>query len=531
MLKRFDFWMMTFSFIALFGLFYLFCSNSLFFRADENASGQYQETAVEQPDAEQGENPAAADLAKDSENKYILLTGTGEPGSMFQEIAGYLEYMKKQYRVVSTLEEIGRNAESEATVTIVLTDDMSSVGDTGLFADYADGGMDFLFACMPTGESMDDACRDFTGVISYGAMSEIQGYIVMEGFFAEDPFLQDECETAVVDVRLSGRCRVYINEYASDKEVTDLIPLMWRTYCGEGKIFVMNNSFLEEGDAMGLFAMTLAQYEDVFAYPVINAGIFALDGVPMAAAQYDESCGLLYERTGEETLRDLVWPELISVSANYGIPLTFPDNSKSAAKSGNLDFYLSQIDRYQFELKAEDSDYIVDEDGISAIPSFSEEGKVVLPVTQDLDSSDQAVHWRAVNAAFGAGYFSAYNDISKALAVQNDADEWVSFSKRMGDNLFRTNRYLEWMGKMTASDAAKRAADYLLLEPVITKDENSVFIRCNNFGGEACFMVISKQPLLESENCVTEHLFGDVYLVTVENSAVEIRLGDGVNGL
>lgn len=44
-------------------------------------------------------------------------------------------------------------------------------------------------------------------------------------------------------------------------------------------------------------------------------------------------------------------------------------------------------------------------------------------------------------------------------------------------------------------------------------------------------MVISKQPLLESENCVTEHLFGDVYLVTVENSAVEIRLGDGVNGL
>lgn len=541
-LKKVDFVTMTVSFIALFLLFWLFSTDVLFEKRAQDApsrEGTPNETGILQWEDE------------GDDKRYALLQGSVPSEELVRNIASGLTNMKKRYRLISSLEEM-EDWEKDGIVTIVATEELDGIGNPLLLSAYAREGMDFVFACLPNEESCDQVCMDFLGIRAWGGERKIEGYALMEGLYAEKPFLQKEAALTTTDVTLSGTCKVFMNEYDEKKEVKDRIPLMWRTFCEDGEIFVMNHPFLKENRGIGLLAMTLAQFEEYYLYPVVNARILAVDYIPLLTDHFDESCLAEYSRTGEEMVRDVAWPGLISLSSRHDFPLTLLCRKGEGEKEKELESYLAQASRYQFEVGwggsagnglflggagmgtmmqdaqtlAEGAawypDAVIAPEGEGEIPHRTEEGWMILPVTQKLNLSGQEEYHRAVDAALGGGYLACFADLSPTLNPGSQEDEWVSFSKKVGDNLYATIGYTSWIEGMTASNAAKRAARYLAIQPRIRKGENSLRLNCGGFEEEAFFLLISKREPLAGEGCEIRKLFGDVYLLTLKTSEVTV---------
>lgn len=542
-LKKFDFVTMTVSFMALFLLFWLFSADVLFRERAQDAP------ALERTTAEAGLRQWE-DAGDDK--RYVILRGSAPSEELVENIASGLANMKKRYRIISGLEEM-EGWEKGEIVTIVATDELDGIGDPLLLGVYAREGMDFLFACLPKRESCDQTCMDFLGIQAWGGERAIEGYALMEGFYAEEPFIQEKYGMEAADVTLSGRCKVFMNEYDEKKEMKDRLPLMWRTCYGEGKIFVMNHSFLREGCGMGLLAMTLAQVEEYYLYPVVNARVLAADYIPLLTSRFDESCLAGYSRTGEETVRDVVWPGMISLSNRHDIPLTLLCRQEEGGEEREWESYLSQASRYRFEVgwgggpeagflpdgsgirtitleawegsegAGRHPDAVIAAEGEKEIPYLTEEGQMILPVTQELILTGQEEYRRAVDAAMGGGYLACLADLSPTLRLEREEDEWAAFSRRVGDNLYATGRYTSWIEGMTASDAAERAARYLAIEPELWKEESGFRLSCGRFEEEAFFLLISKREPLAGEGYEVGKLFGDVYLLTLKAEEITVN--------
>ncbi len=541
-LKKIDFVTMSISFMALFLLFWLFSTDILFENRAKDASA-WEET-TDETGILQWEDEG-------DDKRYALLQGSAPSEELVQSITSSLNNMRKRYRIISSLEEM-QDWEKEGIVTIVVTENLDEIGETLLFDTYAQEGMDFVFTCLPKEESCDQICMDFLGIQAWGGERKIEGYALMEGLYAEEPFFQKETSLVTTDVTLSGRCKVFMNEYDEKKEVKDRIPLMWRTFCENGEIFVMNHPFLREGCGMGLLAMTLAQFEEYYLYPVVNARILAVDYIPLLTDSFDESCLAEYSRTGEEMVRDVAWPGLISLSSQHDLPLTLLCRRGEGEKEKELEAYLAQASRYRFEigwggsagnglflggagmrtmtLEAQTAaeravwypDAVIATDGEGEIPYRAEGGWMILPVTQELNHSGQEEYHRAVDAVMGGGYLACLADLSPTLSLERQEDEWVSFSKKVGDNLYATIGYTSWIEGMTASKAAERAARYLAIEPRLQKGENNFRLSCGQFEEEAFFLLISKREPVAGEGCEIRKLFGDVYLLTLKTSEVTV---------
>jgi hypothetical protein len=123
------------------------------------------------------------------------------------------------------------------------------------------------------------------------------------------------CISQSLNVRLLDSCNIYIRD-SSGK------PILWEYTAGNGKVMISNGNYLVQEGCMGLLVNIVTHFDEISLYPIINAGVFVLEGYPVSMEGTLEWLTNNYSRDIEGFVRDLWWPDMMKVADSNGIKYT-----------------------------------------------------------------------------------------------------------------------------------------------------------------------------------------------------------------
>lgn len=109
-------------------------------------------------------------------------------------------------------------------------------------------------------------------------------------------------------IEAEAEASVYIRETGGG------VPILYTYAYGNGRICLINGSFLADARCMGLLSGGIAALLPDFVYPVLGVKAVFLDNFPMLTPAEDELCERMYGYSAEGFLRDVLWPAFQGVS-------------------------------------------------------------------------------------------------------------------------------------------------------------------------------------------------------------------------
>ncbi len=110
--------------------------------------------------------------------------------------------------------------------------------------------------------------------------------------------------------------KVYIRDAESN------VPVLYTMDYGEGRIGLVNGTFLSDIRCAGLLTGMVGALEGDFLYPVLGVKTVFLDNFPMITFLNDKACMRMYGCSTESFVRDVVWPAFQGMSLRTRTPYT-----------------------------------------------------------------------------------------------------------------------------------------------------------------------------------------------------------------
>lgn len=93
----------------------------------------------------------------------------------------------------------------------------------------------------------------------------------------------------------------------------ELPVLLWRSYTGQGFVYVVNSPLFVGDNATGLLSAIMADLPGVYLYPIVNAQTVAAVNFPQFGGGDSAAIAALYSRDRASLTRSILWPDVVKI--------------------------------------------------------------------------------------------------------------------------------------------------------------------------------------------------------------------------
>lgn len=371
---------------------------------------------------------------------------------------------------------------------------------------------------------------------------------------------------------------VYMRD--ADKKV----PLLYTTDYQDGKLCLINGTFLADVRCMGLLTGAAGAVSEDFIYPVLGVKTVFLDDFPMITYINDKVCMQMYGCSTESFVRDIVWPNFQGISLRTDTPYTsgiltvassresfpaindslFTAIGKSALQYGGelvyiekcLDLDLDQIhfntdfitafaavfQNYEIRgmaLQTEAfSEKMLDIPGAQiqmVRGQFGWEGRefacgeryTVFPAATRGNSMEDGNLFAISSVLAAYGMVSHVFDVNALIAEDENTASWDQDKNQL--SVFETDilRRVGWLDGKTISQTRDDVRSYLNLEYSWRRNGARIELDCSGIVKGQAFLYRTEDRIVEAQGLTYEEAGKGYYLLRVqENHAVIVTEGE-----
>ena len=317
---------------------------------------------------------------------YVMFVGQ-EKSAIYNTVANWCNYMKQPFSVKSELPAPNETG-GEKIIMLVLTSDVLDLDtDVKTLEAYLEMGTTVVFADLPDVRQIEanEALRKLLGINEIRAnVTTVDGIHLYEGFLLGGDVLYQEKETTAnsrQDLQLTmpwyctgSGSQVFMAgeiEGAGTQETElkrgELPAIIWSHTDGQGKLYAVNGSYMEEVIGIGILSAMLADSEKYLIYPVVNAQVLTVANFPGMADENKEVMKNEFNASMTQVNRDVIYPELAALSSQVDFRMTcmmYPQYDYTDDAEPNF----TQYEFYVKELKELDSELgvsVVNDGGLS----------------------------------------------------------------------------------------------------------------------------------------------------------------------
>lgn len=426
-------------------------------------------------------------------------------------------------------------------------------------------------------------CRD-SGI-------HIEGFKLFAGLLFGDETVYDEYDQNLPYVQLSDSVTVYAvaqseENWFQELENEDLPPVIWRYAPDDGKVYVVNGTYLEGNMGAGLLTGFAADCQQTYIYPVVNAQITVLENYPVLSDENEDYMEREYGQKSSLVFRDILWPSIVaifrdtkdSMTAVGSTRLDYTDDQE--IDSSLLQYYFEQITKesgemgisgYQvsdvplsekiskdlevfeevlpdYEIRTflagdlEEESYAsllgegnLLEDVHTVLTDYSEkqdgmfqylgDPALQLPIYMEASVLENEDDFRARCLMTAYGYYGTSVDMSRIIYPEDKSDVWNLIS-RDWSRFYRPYRVIfEAFDKMTSTEADRRVRNYLALDYDMERQEDTINLSVQSHEEESFFVLRLHGEEISSISGASYQELGDGwYLLSVSGDHAKIQV-------
>ncbi len=509
----------------------------------------------------------------EKEIQFVLVSSDFE-NEIYQNLKQQLQSWGKAF--LSTNQLINFDEKKEI-IYMFCEDEIRRTTDMEDLVEYVEqGGTVFLAAGIAEGNA-ETYLHPILGIANKSYKVVGSSFFMTDGFL---PFQEEEMKydgfNASTWIQLREKATIYVEDSENGEPVVYSYPY------GKGKTLVVNATFLEEKNCMGMVAGLLSHEVEGFVYPVYNSELFFLDNFPVVTYVDDEICLALFGRTTDDFVENVVWPVFQRIAVQEEIKYTssvmtlisgepyFPeletalfytmgksalvydgeliaaaDYSKEGDIKRNDSFYDSftiffpsyqiqglAISNGRFREKEGEPFPVVrgymfgDDDTMFICEPGVENGVYQFPIITEGFSLDEGNAFTIAMQVASKGILSQRVDINRLIVDEQENPVWdhekILFSKYQE----RIIDPIEWLDSITLSETADYIHGYSSLQYEVSYEENELFIHCTNYRIGQSFYFYLPYDIEEVHGATIEKLKGNYYLIQVLEDDVEIEFED-----
>ena len=378
-------------------------------------------------------------------------------------------------------------------------------------------------------------------------------------------------------------------------EAEDMPAVVWKSSYGAGEAYAVNGSYMENRRiGLGMLQAMMHQRSRYLLYPVVNAQVFSVANFPILTDENQEKVEGLYGRTATKTQTDIVMPMFITMGTKYDVrpscflSVKYDDRDPAGPRTDLLKGYLSMLGEMNGELAwsavrkgtaqsaekaGSDRAYLQSEAGeyritaalaspkdaenlpgtlaaagfddirTIATAGYSDEHPIIGYLDGDITCQQATTgltehtymnDLELLGVQTMLAYDNAFFDLSAMYYPEDAADEWQNLSRTVFSNLttYRHPFNAEDHLTVTGSDARVRA--YLSLGYTESRTDDRISLTLDSFDGTDAFYFILRthnEKLISVSGGSFEKLEDDAYLISAEQTQVEIRLASALSSL
>jgi hypothetical protein len=503
------------------------------------------------------------------DERFVLVTSDSE-NLVFLNIKEQMEKWGKGFQVAEELKNFDQKKEK---IYIFCEEEISKTTDLEKLVAYVEEGGTVLFAAGIVEGNKESYLNPIFGMTNKAYRVTGSTFIFVEDFLP----LQEEVMkyggfNSSTWIQLRDRATIYVEDAENGQAVIYSYPY------GKGKSLMINASFMEDKNCMGMLAGLLSNEIEGFVYPVYNTKSFFLDNFPLVTYVDDEVSLSLFGRTTGDFVENVVWPVFQRVAVQDEIKYTssvmtmgtgnpyYPDldtalfytMSRSAliyegelvasadfSEEGDLirnqsfyDSFHNFFPNYQLqalaisngkyqeltdkEMKVVRGYMFGDEENMFLCePDYKNDLYQFPVVTEGFSLDDGNVFTTAMQIA-SKGILSEKIDINTLIIDENEMPVWDVEKVLFADYEERIIDETKWMDSITLSESADYIHGNINLRYDTSYDEDRLIIHCANYRRGQCFYLQLPYEVAEVIGGELEVINGKYYLLRVLDDQVEL---------
>lgn len=496
-------------------------------------------------------------------------------------------YHKKTYQEYTQVSSL---AQTQASLMIINPDDID-LADYALLYNKLNEGKVIVFTKLPdTRLLQDEMVQKVLGIKAYHGLKEIEFIKVYDGFFiGDETHYQEDVKLMIPYVSLESGYKVFMDGYLEGQtdeiKNEEMPPLLWRSYVNEGFVYVMNNDFMEDPSlGMGFLTGIRNDYQPYSLYPIVNAKSTVLVNFPMISNENEEALMQRYSRSSISLMRDVVYPQLISILNLIECKGTFLFSSRldydiqKPIDEETLTFYMQHLNRegaefglsgiqissitldeklrqdldvfqklypnYKFAVFAADQEedetlrqlmsqsatnalktFFVSEDSRDKLFDYLNEDGLYIQSNWNMSEYSYMNDLKMKSLFTSLGMINMTVDMKNLIYPQSDADDWTVLSKdmsRYAQTYLRPYRAFE---STLLSEADARIRRFMAMDFNQTRDEDVIHIAIDNFEEEAYFILnLHDEEIVSCQNGEFKKIDEGVYLLHAQTAKMSVTL-------
>ena len=476
-----------------------------------------------------------------AQNRQTCILGReGEP--LCDLAAQQLRNMKEPHFVAGSAKDLTVLQRRQAKVVLVAKEQLQ-IEEISALEELVAEGKHVVFLRMPGRELLvQQQVRDFLGIREYRGEREYAGYRTAKELMLGAVREQEEIQFTASEVTLGRRIKVFCSALLEKEDIKneELPPLIWRYIPnGEGgSVYVLNGDFYTAPLGYGVIASLYCDMQQTYLYPIVNAYCFFVEGMPYTENFESEVLRAWYSRDARGVQRDLLFPQLRRCGDRYGVEITWYTRQYDAVQSSNQDdiaYLRTEIGATGGELGSSLEGRLYAGTLLRSVaepwkPGFGfrsqQKSEVNLPIllSDVLQNDDQRMNLNGM--VRGTGFLSVSLQIDSFLYQQDRSRpewNWASYCMDLETVLGVHQQDYGFLDRVTASEAAERVAEFLVMQPAYRYEKDGVRVTIENFGSAAYFILKTNRMVAEVENGGAEAIGEHLYLIRADAQSIFIR--------
>ena len=482
---------------------------------------------------------------------YYVISSDSEAEN-FINIKRALELFKFSFEEFSSLNELPEAIPAYLTCIIICDGNLDLIGDMEILKRYLTAGVDSFFTNrFDVDSAVYQQNTELFGIETNEGPYEQEGVDFLNDVLVSGLFFDADITEDVNLVTLSGKCKVYaVGVDENIKQYYDKNPIIWRTHLRDGgAMYFFNADLMKNFYNIGVFIGMLSSDKDDFIYPVVNASLILLDGMPYLSNENDSNMKNVYIRNTLQVQRDVIWNDLMAITKGIkmkytlypktGIGVDFYEKNFLQALgkevyANNFEIALYPSNNFNSILKnytpSAAMHYPSDKASSQVVFngydfSFTNNTCINLPIITEGHDLGKREKYIGFSYASALGYFSHYLNLSDDIfGDTSGSDIWTDYKLKFVQGTYPVLKTYEYLTPETASDTAKKMSAYLNCAPdyYISRDDTSgagtITIK-KQPEGTLSYMVKTVDKVVSAEGCEYLNVGRQYYFVTVTGDA------------
>lgn len=498
----------------------------------------------------------------------IVVTGK-DKGSSMEIVEASLEKARISFNSKETFEDITGSELKEADIMIVNGRAFNTLGSVDILKRYMESGKHIIFTSMPDVDYIyKNGLDKIMGIKNITQSGYQEGVKFLQGFLIGGLLELSKLDYEASRVQLISTTKTYVTGEEDS-------AVIWRNTYNGNEIYVVNGSFFETNAGYGILCAIMSQINTDYIYPVINAKVLTYTGLPYIGDGNTGKLKNMYNRNAMMVQRDILIPDILSINRNRNfIPSVFladsfdKDEANNYSKnqitgfkndiyklgqdvgmvySGNLErdneIYHNLFGDKNFKaIRIEQEnmqflDKLLNDDKDNLIESvlgpwktgmknfgYVKESTVYIPITIDgaADTDQEILEFYSGVTAFGAIIQNL--DLQRVIFPEDNLDNWMYVYRNYVKSIDSYREKFKMIEARSFSDAAKAVEKFNSNSPTIQYADNKIHISFEKWYGESYYILRTDKKIHEIIGGTYEKIEDGVYLVTVKNREVDIKL-------